>query len=141
MSYNIAGEFTGVTEIQAGGYVLMDESYRRAGLNFDVAASVLTSVVSTPRANKLIVDAGWKAITTDHGLPVVKDPRMEVMAVNSEHGHILISDPGVVLEIGGKLELIPAYIDTTVALYNEYVMTRGKEVEGTLEVAARGKVQ
>jgi len=142
MSYNIAGEFPGVTEVQAGGYVLMDESYRRAGLGFDIAATVLTSVVSTPRPEKLIVDAGLKAITTDHGLPVVKDsPGLEVIAVNSEHGHIHINEPGIAIEIEDKLELIPAYIDTTVALYNEYVMTRGKEVEDTLDVAARGEIQ
>ena len=112
MSYKTAAEFPGVTEVQAGGYLFMDIGYRNAGVDFETSLTLLTTVVSNPRPDKLIVDAGYKAISAESGLPGVKGrPDLEVTA------------------------------DTTTCLHDEYVLLRGGEVESWLPIAGRGKLQ
>jgi D-serine deaminase-like pyridoxal phosphate-dependent protein len=142
MSYNIAGEFPGVTEVQAGSYVFMDTTYLQHGINFEISLTLLTRVVSRPRPDKIIVDAGLKAISADHGLPSVKGRReLELMALNAEHGHIRVTGPSSSLERGDRLELLPSHVDTTVCLHDRYVVTRRGEVEMTLEIPGRGKLE
>jgi D-serine deaminase-like pyridoxal phosphate-dependent protein len=44
--YSIVGQFPGVTEIQAGSYLLMDKWYSPFAPDFEVALSVLATVIS-----------------------------------------------------------------------------------------------
>ena len=56
-----------LTELQAGSYVLMDLAYRREGLDFEHALTVLATVVSANHPGFVTVDAGFKAFATDRG--------------------------------------------------------------------------
>jgi 3-hydroxy-D-aspartate aldolase len=142
MSYNITGEFPGVTEVQAGSYVFMDATYQKFGLDFEISLTLLTTVISKPKPEKAIVDAGLKAISADSGLPIVKArPELECIGLNAEHGHVRILRSDVKLRTEDKLELVPTHVDTTVCLHDSYLLTRRDEVEGVLEVACRGKLQ
>ena len=142
MSYEISSDFPGVTEIQAGSYVFMDATYLRYGIDFELALTLWSTVVSRPHANKTIVDAGYKAISADHGLPIIKDrSEMEVIALNAEHGHISSHNQDISCAIGEKLELITTHVDTTVCLHDNYVLTQDGVVKGNLEIAGRGKLQ
>ncbi len=142
MTYNISSQFPGVTEVQAGSYAVMDTTFRRFGIDFELALTVMTTVISKPRPEKIIVDAGLKSISSDHGLPDVKDrPDMEVIGLNVEHGHIQLGGLAGGAERGDRLELLTSHGDTTVCLYDNYLVTRGGEYDMTLEIAGRGKVQ
>jgi len=142
MSYDIASGFPGVTEIQAGSYVFMDATYLRSGIDFELSLTLWSSIVSRPHANKAIMDAGYKAISADHGLPIVKNrSEMEVIALNAEHGHVSSKKQDISCAIGEKLELIPTHVDTTVCLHDTYVLTQDGVVKGNLEIACRGKLQ
>jgi len=142
MSYNLASQVPGITEIQAGGYVFMDTGYRKAGIDFDFALSLLTSVVSRPKPEKAIVDVGFKAISAEHGMPLIRDmPDVECIALNAEHGHLRLHQAGNFPSCGDKLEMLPSHVDTTVCLHDNYVVTRAGEVEGILPIEARGKLQ
>ena len=142
MSYNLASQVPGVTEIQAGGYVFMDTGYRKAGIDFGIALTLLTTVISRPKAEKAIVDVGFKAISAEHGMPLIKDRAdLECIALNAEHGHLRFREAGIFPSCGDKLEMLPSHVDTTVCLHDNYVVTRGGEVEGTLAIEARGKLQ
>jgi len=142
MSHNIAGEFPGVTEVQAGSYVFMDTTYLQHGIDFEISLTLLTRVISRPRPDKIVVDAGLKAISADHGLPKVKEmPELELTALNAEHGHIRVARSSSGLERGDRLELLPSHVDTTVCLHDRYVVTRRGEVETTLEIPGRGKLE
>ena len=141
-SYNIAGEFPGVTEVQAGSYVFMDATYEKFGLEFETSLTVLATVMSRPRPDKAIIDAGIKAISADSGLPIVKGrPELECVRLNAEHGHVRIIRSDIDPRQGDKLELVPTHVDTTVCLHDSYVLTRGGETVGILEIACRGKLQ
>lgn len=142
MTYNIAGEFPGVTEVQAGMYALMDVTYRRFGMDFEFGVSVLSRVVSKPRAEKLILDAGGTAISIDAGLPWVKNhSNLKVTEVNAEHTHVQVLDENTDLIVGDSLELLPTNLDTLTCLHDKYIVSRKGEVEMILGIPARGKFQ
>ena len=70
--YSIAGDYAGVTENQAGSYLLMDTGYAPFAPDFKVTLSVLVTVISKTAGERLVVDAGCKAISSERGLPSVK---------------------------------------------------------------------
>ena len=43
--------------------------------------------------------------------------------------------------MGDKVTLLPSHCDTTVNLHDRFIVTRGDEVEGVWEIAARGRSQ
>jgi D-serine deaminase-like pyridoxal phosphate-dependent protein len=140
-SYKLASEVKGITEIQAGSYVFMDTTYQKYGVDLDFALSLLTSVVSTPRPEKFIVDAGLKSISAELGLPSIKGRGdMECVALNAEHGHYKMHSSNSP-SIGNKFEMLPTHVDTTVCLHDNYVIVRKGQVEGTLRIEGRGKLQ
>ena len=142
MSYKVASEFPGVTEVQAGGYVFMDLGYRKSGIDFETSLTLLTRVVSVPRPEKIIVDAGFKAISAESGLPQVKDrPYIEVISLTAEHGHATVGDVSQTPKRADRLEFLPSHADTTTCLHEYYQITRGDRIVDKVKIAARGMLQ
>jgi D-serine deaminase-like pyridoxal phosphate-dependent protein len=141
-SYKVASSIPGITEIQAGSYILMDTYHHRFSPEFDYALWVQAQVISLPKPDRAILDAGGTAISGDAGLPQLKGDRkgMKVVELNAEHIHVE-TGPGVTLHRGDRLELVPSNIDTTTCLHDNYVISRNGEVEMLVPVAARGKFQ
>ena len=50
-SYDVAGDIPGVTEVQGGSYLLMETHYRYM-TEFEYAAKILTTIISTPRRGR-----------------------------------------------------------------------------------------
>jgi D-serine deaminase-like pyridoxal phosphate-dependent protein len=134
-----AAELPEVTEVQAGSYPFMDCDYARVeGLPYESSLTVLASAVSRQRGDTAVIDAGWKAISTDAGMPAVKGrPELEYESKGDEHGGVR----GARLVPGERIELIPSHCDTTVNLYDEYVCVRRGVVEAVWPIAARGRIQ
>ena len=134
-----AAELPEVTEVQAGSYPFMDCDYARVeGLPYEPALTVLASVVSRQRGDTAVVDAGWKALSTDGGMPVVKGrPELQYAPKGDEHGGV----KGARLVPGDRLELVPSHCDTTVNLYDEYVCVGRGTVEAVWPITARGRIQ
>ena len=70
--WNIVGDYPGITEVQAGSYVLMDMFHEFDGVQMEHALTVLTTIVSTPYPGRAIADVGLKGISTD---PVEDAPK------------------------------------------------------------------
>jgi D-serine deaminase-like pyridoxal phosphate-dependent protein len=141
-TYEFSGTYPGVTEIQAGSYATMDGRYASIGIDFEQAVSLLCTVISRPRRDMLVIDAGLKAITTEFGLPAVRDvPGAAILKLSEEHGRVHLSDPSrVLLAPGDKIELIPSHGCTTINLHDHYVAYRGEYVEAIWPIEARGKI-
>src|SRR5262245_46756727 len=67
-TFNIDSELEGLTELQSGSYCVMDLDYQRIGSargaaydDFEMALTVLTTVVSVPSDEMAMVDAGLKS--------------------------------------------------------------------------------
>ena len=67
--YSIAGAHPGITENQAGSYLLMDNWYAPVVSDFQVALSVLATVISKTGSERMVADAGCKVISGERGLP------------------------------------------------------------------------
>ena len=134
-----AAELPEVTELQAGSYPFMDCDYANVqGLPYESSLTVVASVVSRQRGDTAVIDAGWKALSTDSGMPVVKGrPELEYRPKGDEHGGVT----GARLVPGERFELVPSHCDTTVNLYDEYVCVRKGVVEAVWPIAARGRIQ
>lgn len=133
-------EWPRLTEIQPGSYIVMDTDYGRVqGLGFEHALSVLTAVISK-RAGGVIVDAGYKALSTDSGPARPKDLDAVYAPRGDEHG-LVTFETGNPLAIGDKIELLPSHCDTTINLHDLYYVHRDGRVVAVWPIAARGRLQ
>jgi len=129
-TYSISGRFPGVTEIQAGSYVLMDTDYRTVCTDFDLALSVLGTVISRTGNTRLILDVGLKSISCERGLPVLKNVEgAKIRRLTAEHTIIDILDPDLPLQVGDHAELWSHYSDATVNLHRQMYGMRDGHVE------------
>jgi len=137
-TYNITGENTIWTEIQAGSYVFMDTDYNRLGLSFENALTVLTMVIHK-RPGYAITDAGLKVCSTDEGMPLIKNYLHLKLREEEEHGIILDTDNE--LKYLQKIEYIPSHCCTTVNLHDRYYCIRNNMLESIWPIDGRGKSQ
>ena len=137
-THDIGGRVEGVTEIQAGSYVLMDTDYAAVGLPFEHAFAVLGTVVSRPDAGRCVADCGHKAMTKDHGLPGIKGmPGAAVVGLYDEHAVISLP-PGSTVAVGDRVQLLPSHIDPTVNLHDVFYVLDGERVIDVWPITARG---
>ncbi len=141
-TYQITGNYPGVTEIQAGSYITMDTQYRDGvGIGFECALYVLAQVISTPKPGLAIIDAGLKTLTRDFGLPVVAKPEgWHVLYLSEEHG-ALQRDDGPPLKPGDRVQVWPNHGCTTINLHDHYMALRDGVVEGVWPITGRGKLR
>ncbi len=103
---------TWANEIQAGSYCLMDTQYATLDVPFEIALSVVATVVSVNRRGWFVVDAGLKAFGMDHGNPTSLFG--ELLFCSDEHSTIRPDDRGMPA-VGDRVALLPAHVDPTVA--------------------------
>lgn len=138
----------GLTEYRAGTYIYFDRSLVASGTCdwSDCALKVLSTVVSRPAANRAMIDAGTKALTSDllglqgygvsHGHGDAK-----VYAANEEHGYIDATGDAGKLRVGDLVRITPNHVCPVTNLFDEVVFVQGENVLGAVKVDARGTVQ
>ena len=116
-----------LTELQAGSYVFMDLAYRREGLDFEHALTVLGTVVSANHDGFVTVDAGFKAFSTDRGYgpEVVGVTGATYRWGGDEFGYV----DAAKLALGNRVRFLPPHCDPTVNLYESIHACRGDQVE------------
>lgn len=137
-TYDITGRIEGVTEIQAGSYVLMDTAYAKLDIPFELAFTVLGTVLSRPNPEMCVADNGNKACSMDHGNPAVKGIEgASVLFLSDEHATIVLP-PESTIRVGDRIALWPSHIDPTINLHDVIFAVDGDEVVEVWPVAARG---
>ena len=137
-TFALGGVYPGITDLQVGSYVTMDTFNREYGQDFRQAVTVLATVISRPEPGRAVIDAGGKAISTDHGLPLLLLDGATVTHLDEEHGRLNLTGAATKLKVGDKLELVPSHGCTTIPLHEQYVLVRGNQVEGLAPIAAHG---
>jgi len=133
--YAISGTYPGVTENQAGSFLLMDTGYAPFAPDFQPTLSVLATVVSKTEGERIVVDAGVKAISGERGLPSVKGiGGLRLRALHAEHAPIDLVDPCAPVEVGDKIEVAVSYHDGTVHLHQQMYGVRKGLVEEILTI-------
>ena len=137
-TYDISGRIAGITEIQAGSYVLMDTDYGRLDVPFEQAFWALGTIISRPDPGRCVADCGHKSMTKDHGLPTVRGVEgASVVSLNDEHATITIP-PDSKVAIGDRVFLRPSHTDPTINLHDVFYALEGEKVVGVWPIAARG---
>lgn len=137
-SFQISLAHPGITEVQAGGAIMMDAFYRDdcgvTGLGN--ALTLLTTVVARPTPTRAIVDAGRKALNVEIAMPrVCGRPGVAFERMSAEHGQLGIAPEAGVLAIGDRLEVVPGYADLTVFLHDRFYGFREGRLEEILPIA------
>ena len=137
-TYDMTGRMEGVTEIQAGSYVLMDTAYGKEGLPFEQAFWLLGTVLSRPSPTSVTADCGHKSCSQDHGMPNVRDvPGATVTFLADEHAMIAVP-PNSAMKPGDRVQLVPSHIDPTINLHDVFYALEGDTVVGRWPIEARG---
>ena len=123
---------TGVTEVQAGSYALMDTHYGGQGLPFEQALFVVGTVISVSDGWS-VADVGLKALGMDHGNPSVADG--DVWFCSDEH---LTFAPNERPSVGDRIRVVPAHVDPTMAMHDAAWLVRGDEVIDRWPIELRG---
>jgi D-serine deaminase-like pyridoxal phosphate-dependent protein len=134
-TWNWTAAWPGITEIQAGTYVVMDNFHGVMVPGFEHALTVAATVISR-QSGRVIVDAGNKSVAdpadvtvAGHDLPVVR--------FDEEHG-IFDAAGGSALRVGDPVTLIPGYSPATVNWYDAYHVVQGGVVVDIWPVIPRG---
>jgi 3-hydroxy-D-aspartate aldolase len=137
-----------LTDWQVGSYVFMDRQYAECDLAddkvqaFEYSLFIDARVVSANTPGIATIDAGYKAMATDGGPPVVLSGAPQgsnYIFTGDEHG--LIIDPAQkhVWSIGDIVRLAVPHCDPTVNLYDAYHVVTGETVQEIWPVSARGR--
>jgi D-serine deaminase-like pyridoxal phosphate-dependent protein len=126
-------ETTGVSEVQAGSYVLMDTAYARLGLPFRQALFVVGTVLSV-RPDHAVADVGLKALGMDHGNPSIDGAT--VWFCSDEHVTFAPGDARPA--IGDRVRVVPAHVDPTMAMHEVAWLVEGDEVLERWPIDLRG---
>jgi len=137
-----------LTEHRAGMYLYGDRYTLRSGAMqlADCSFKVLTTVVSRPTADRAILDAGSKTLSSDmlglegYGL-ITEYPEARIYALSEEHGQVDLALCPRKPEIGEPVTIVPNHCCVVTNLFNEVVGLRRGAVEVIWPVAARGRVQ
>jgi D-serine deaminase-like pyridoxal phosphate-dependent protein len=112
------------TEIQAGSYCLLDTDYANLDSPFEIAVSVLGTIISVSAKGWAVADVGLKALGMDHGNPTW--PEGDLFFCSDEHTTLL--DPDGVLRVGDRVRLHPGHLDPTVARHEQFWLIDGDTV-------------
>lgn len=133
--FSIAAKCPGVTEIQAGSYLLMDSAYVPFAPEFKPTLSILTTVISKTPGERIVVDAGLRSMSGENGLPSIKGiPGLRTKALHIEHTIVEITDPALCIEVGDKTEVWVSFLDQTLGLHDDLYGVRRGEVEEILKI-------
>ena len=147
----------GITELRPGNYIYFDRT--QVGLGAadwtDCALTVLARVVSTPAADRVILDCGSKTLTNDAargfsprpGYGAVMDSldatapneALAIERLSEEHANVRRTG-GRTFAPGDLVRVVPNHSCVVSNLVDSAWFVDGPEVLGKLEIAARGRI-
>lgn len=138
------------TELQAGSYVFMDKQYLDCDLTgdgtvpFETSLGVDARVVSANHPGLVTIDAGYKALSTDGGVAVVRRGAAEAAFfafMGDEHAALIAPGIGETLAPGDPVTLTVPHCDPTVNLYDHYHVVENETLVAIWPVSARGRAR
>ncbi|MCK5547666.1 MAG: alanine racemase [Thermoplasmata archaeon] len=138
-----AGSVPGVTEIRPGNYIFNDMIQVSKGVAkvTDCALRVLSTVISTPSRNRVVIDAGSKGLGPERiphqkgkGYGHIVNKRATIKRLSEEHGIIGNMKKGTTFGLGERIQIIPNHACYTVNLYDKMFSTDSR----VFAIMARG---
>jgi D-serine deaminase-like pyridoxal phosphate-dependent protein len=138
-TWDITGANPRITEIHAGSYIFTDAFHRNLVPGFEVALTVLSTIVSRT-GQMAVIDCGRKSIGIDRTVPELVG---DVGTIRFEHGEHFIHEEHTAVElaadlgVGDTVELMPGYGPTTVNLYDCYYVVEDSRIVDVWPVCGR----
>ena len=124
-----------------GTTLLWDARYGESfpEMDFQVAAVLLTRVVSKPADDIICLDLGHKSVAPEMDFPRVRLPELKNSEqVGQSEEHLVVRTKSAVeIPVGAVYYAIPMHICPTVAKYPEVITVSDGKVTGEWKVAAR----
>jgi len=147
---NFLAQSKEITELRCGNYVFHDMIQVSLGscIISDCALSVLATVISKPSNNRVVIDAGSKALNLDKGVNdkvtlsgygFIYDKEATILRLSEEHG--VIYHDCEKFEIGEKIRIIPNHACTVTNLYDKLYIVDNDKLIRSIDIEARGKSQ
>ena len=134
-TWNWTAAYPGMTEIQAGTYVVMDNFHGRMVPGFEHSLTIQATVISR-QSDKIIVDAGNKSVADPADVTMVGHD-YKVFRFDEEHG-IFDAAGGSPLRVGDPVALVPGYSPSTVNWYDAYHVVQDDIVVDIWPIIPRG---
>jgi 3-hydroxy-D-aspartate aldolase len=147
-THHIDAQLGLLTEWQVGSYVFMDRQYAECDLvgdkeqAFEYSLFIDARVVSANTRGIATIDAGYKAMATDGGPPVMVSGAPQgssYIFMGDEHGLIVDPTQKQLWSIGDIVRLAVPHCDPTVNLYDAYHVVTGDTLQDVWPVSARGR--
>ena len=147
-----AHEIPELTEYRAGEYPVGGVGHFKRGTHSieQCAGRVLTTVVSRPTEDRVILDGGSKSLSgatyrEEDGSSsmgyIVEYPDARLAGASEEHGHVDLSASAQKPEIGERVQVLPVHPCPCFNEHDEIVALRGGVVEAVWPVDARGRIR
>jgi len=146
----------GITEMRPGNYVFFDRTQVGLGAAAvgDCALSVISTVVSRPAPDRIVLDAGSKTLTSDgvrgfspasgHGMAfpgldaTAPDGSIAIERLSEEHAVASVPADHP-LRIGDRVRIVPNHSCVVTNLADELLFVDGLSIVDRVPVAARGR--
>jgi D-serine deaminase-like pyridoxal phosphate-dependent protein len=142
--YRIAAGLGILTEVQAGGAIFCDATYLANGADTRPALFVRSMVTSRPAPDRLILDAGFKALPTWARAPLPLGlPEGRLPGWSAEHLSFVLAQADADRRIrpGDTFDFVVGYGDSTVFLHDLLYGVRAGRVEVVWPVEGRGRLR
>ena len=134
------------TEVQAGSYLFMDKQYGAVelapgGSPFRTALTIAGRVVSTVQPDRVIIDAGLKAMATDAGPALIASGaavEATYQFMGDEHGGLRFAEGTIRPALGDLVTLVTPHCDPTVNLHDRFHVIRDRRLVDIWPIEARG---
>lgn len=152
-TYQVTGTYPGITEIEPGSFVFgvgpEGTGYGFKTVNdvyFQASLSVLTQVIGGNFSNRVVTDAGLKAMSSGFDTPRVRvDGDLidcDAVRLSEEHGTVQFAEGSAVrrrLKWGDKIEFIPSHCCTCVNQHDRIFVIKNGRLAAVWPVTARGQ--
>jgi D-serine deaminase-like pyridoxal phosphate-dependent protein len=140
-----------VNEIRPGNYVFYDNIQYMLGscMKNQWALAVLATVVSQPAPDRIVIDAGSKALNLDRGAHATQQVAGfgrivnltgEIVRLSEEHGVVILESPRNI-PMGSPVLIIPNHACAVTNLYSHYYLIDAIGIVNKIPIDARGKSQ
>ena len=130
--------------LSPGTTLLWDQGYSSnfPDLPFEIAATVMSRVISKPSSNSICLDLGHKAVASEMQVAPVYFPQIPdaTLVVHSEEHLVLESNLAHKFPIGTVLYGIPEHICPTVALHEQAGIVYHNELKTFWTIEARKRI-
>jgi D-serine deaminase-like pyridoxal phosphate-dependent protein len=143
-----SSKIEGITELRVGNYVYFDMIQVALGTSkiTDCALSILSTIVSIPSLDRMIIDAGSKSLSLDKGAHsksmldsygYIIGKNSKIVRLSEEHGVVDILNED--FSTAEKIRIIPNHACAVSNLFDKAYLVDGKEIIDEFNIPCRGK--